>query len=32
MGIEPAAHIRQVQRAGRLVDMLAAAPEASEAS
>lgn len=32
MGIEPAAHIRQVQRAGRLVDMLVVASEALEAS
>ena len=28
VGIEPAAHIRQVQRAGRLVGMLVVAPEA----
>lgn len=33
MGIEPAVHIRQVQRAGKLVGMLdVAASEASEAS
>lgn len=28
MGIEPAVHIRRVQRAGRFVDMLVVAPEA----
>lgn len=32
MGIEPAAHIRQVQRAGRLVGMLVVVSEALEAS